>query len=43
MIVWYGGIDPFGGSYEDESIMRIKDADIAAELFGVIMDSASSN
>jgi superfamily II DNA or RNA helicase len=43
MIVWYGGIDPFGGSYEDDSIMRIKDADIAAELFGVIMDSASSN
>ncbi len=38
-IVWYGGIDILGGSYDDNSLIRIEDGDLANELVGVISES----
>lgn len=37
--VWYGGIDILGGSYDDNSLIRIEDEDLANELVGVISES----
>ena len=39
--VWYGGIDILGGSYNDNSLIRIEDEDLANELLGVISESRS--
>lgn len=37
--VWYGGIDILGGSYDDNSLIRIEDEELANELLGVISES----
>ena len=37
--VWYGGIDILGGSYDDNSLIRIEDEELANELVGVISES----
>jgi len=34
--VWYGGIDILGGSFDDNSLIRIQDEELANELLGVI-------
>lgn len=34
--VWYGGIDILGGSYKDDSLIRIQDEALANELIGGI-------
>ena len=34
--VWYGGIDILGGSYKDNSLIRIQDEALANELIGEI-------
>ena len=39
--VWYGGIDILGGSYDDNSLIRIEDEELANELLGVISESKS--
>lgn len=36
VIVWYGGIDILGGSYNDNSLIRIQDETLANELIGEI-------
>lgn len=36
-IVWYGGIDIFGGCYDDNSLIRIQNEELANELVGTIM------
>ena len=36
VIVWYGGIDILGGSYSDNSLIRIQDETLANELIGEI-------
>ncbi|MDY0315996.1 MAG: DEAD/DEAH box helicase family protein [Bacteroidales bacterium] len=38
-IVWYGGIDILGRSYNDNSLIRILDEVLANELIGVITES----
>jgi len=38
-IVWYGGIDILGRSYNDNSLIRILDEVLANELIGEITDS----
>ncbi|MDR1093558.1 MAG: DEAD/DEAH box helicase family protein [Clostridiales bacterium] len=35
-VVWYGGINPLGVGYSDESIMRIPSREIAAELMATV-------
>ena len=37
--VWYGGIDILGGSYDENSLIRIEDEELANELVGVITES----
>ncbi len=37
-IVWYGGIDILGGSYDENSLIRIEDEELASELVGVISE-----
>jgi len=37
-IVWYGGIDVLGGSYDENSLIRIEDEELANELIGVIAE-----
>jgi len=37
-IVWYGGIDILGGSYDENSLIRIEDEELANELIGVITE-----
>lgn len=37
-IVWYGGIDIFGGSYDDNSLIRVQNEELANELVGAIME-----
>lgn len=37
--VWYGGIDILGGSYDDNSLIRVEDEELANELLGVITES----
>ena len=37
-IVWYGGIDVLGGSYGENSLIRIEDEELANELIGVIAE-----
>jgi len=37
-IVWYGGIDVLGGSYDENSLIRIEDEELANELIGVITE-----
>ena len=39
--VWYGGIDILGGSYDENSLIRIEDEELANELVGAISESAS--
>lgn len=38
VIVWYGGIDILGGSYNDNSLIRIQDEALANELIGEITE-----
>lgn len=38
-IVWYGGIDIFGGSYDDNSLIRIQNEELANELVGAIVET----
>ncbi|MCK8058429.1 MULTISPECIES: DEAD/DEAH box helicase family protein [unclassified Fusibacter] len=38
--VWYGGIDILGGSYNENSLIRIEDEELANELVGAITESA---
>ena len=38
-IVWYGGIDLLGGSYNDNSLIRLEDEVLANELLGKITES----
>ena len=38
-IVWYGGIDILGRSYNDNSLIRILDEVLVNELIGVITES----
>jgi hypothetical protein len=38
VIVWYGGIDILGGSYNDNSLIRIQDEALANELIGEISE-----
>ena len=40
-IVWYGGIDVLGGSYDENSLIRLEDEELANELLGVISESRS--
>jgi hypothetical protein len=42
-IVWYGGIDIFGGSYDDNSLIRVQNEELANELVGVIMEIKSNS
>lgn len=42
-IVWYGGIDIFGGSYDDNSLIRVQNEELASELVGVVMEIKSNN
>lgn len=37
--VWYDGIDILGGSYDDNSLIRVEDEELANELLGVITES----
>lgn len=39
--VWYGGIDILGGSYDENSLIRLEDEELASELLGVISESKS--
>ena len=41
-IVWYGGIDIFGGSYDDNSLIRIQNEELANELLWVVMEIKSN-
>jgi hypothetical protein len=36
--VWYGGIDILGGSYDENSLIRLMDEELANELLGVIAE-----
>ena len=38
-IVWYGGIDILGGSYDENSLIRLVDEELANELLGVISET----
>lgn len=42
-IVWYGGIDIFGGSYDDNSLIRVQNEELANELVGVIIEIKSNS
>ena len=42
-LVWYGGIDIFGGSYDDNSLIRVENEELANELVGVIMEIKSNS
>jgi superfamily II DNA or RNA helicase len=37
-IVWYGGVDIFGGSYDESSLIRIQNEELANELLGTISE-----
>jgi len=37
-IVWYGGLDIFGGSLEESSLIRIQNEELANELHGIISE-----
>jgi len=37
-IVWYGGVDIFGGSYDENSLIRIQNEELANELLGTISE-----
>lgn len=37
-IVWYGGIDILGGSYDDNSLIQVQNEELANELVGAIME-----
>jgi len=37
-IVWYGGIDVFGGSFDESSLIRIQDEELANELLGTVLE-----
>ncbi len=39
-IVWYGGIDVLGGSYNDNSLIRIQNEALANELIGAIAEQS---
>lgn len=41
--VWYGGIDVLGGSYDDNSLIRLEDEELADELVGVITGLSIEN
>lgn len=41
--VWYGGIDILGGSYDDNSLIRIEDEELSNELVGVITGLSIEN
>jgi len=38
LIVWYGGIDILGGSYDENSLIRIQNEELANELIGIIAE-----
>lgn len=42
-IVWYGGIDIFEGSYDDNSLIRVQNEELANELVGVVMEIKSNS
>jgi hypothetical protein len=42
-IVWYGGIDIFGGSYDDNSLICVQNEELANELVGAIMEIKSNS
>ncbi len=42
-IVWYGGFDILGGSYDDNSLIRLEDEELANELVGVITLLSTEN
>lgn len=37
-IVWYGGVDIFGGSFDESSLIRIQSEELANELVGTITE-----
>lgn len=37
-IVWYGGVDIFGGSFDESSLIRIQNEELANELLGAISE-----
>lgn len=37
-IVWYGGVDIFGGSFDENSLIRIQSEELANELLGTITE-----
>ncbi|WP_242972013.1 TOTE conflict system archaeo-eukaryotic primase domain-containing protein [Haloimpatiens massiliensis] len=41
-IVWYGGIDIFGGTYDDNSLIRVQNEELANELIGVVAEIKSN-
>jgi len=38
IIVWYGGVDIFGGSFDENSLIRIQSEELANELLGTISE-----
>lgn len=42
-IVWYGGIDIFGSSYDDNSLIRVQNEELANELVGALMEIKSNS
>jgi putative ribosome biogenesis GTPase RsgA len=38
IIVWYGGVDIFGGSFDENSLIRIQSEELANELVGTITE-----
>lgn len=42
-VVWYGGIDILGGSYNENSLIRLEDEELANELVGAIEGLTTEN
>lgn len=42
-VVWYGGIDILGGSYTENSLIRLEDEELANELIGAIEGLSMEN
>jgi superfamily II DNA or RNA helicase len=41
-IVWYGGIDILGSKYDDNSLIRVQNEELANELIGVVAEIESN-
>ncbi len=42
-VIWYGGIDILGGSYNENSLIRLEDEELANELIGAIEGLSMEN